>query len=109
MNFFNFKRKHWVMVGIFTGAMLAMVAGFAYFMERQSQKVIAEVRGYLVPEQFQLSVDEEKDLANDDMDDNFLSVQAGGPARVPKKDSCTSCAQKLDLTPEILDPAVQDQ
>ncbi len=109
MNFFNFKRKHWVMVGIFTGAMLAMVAGFAHFMERQSQKVIAEVRGYLVPEQFQLSESEEKDLAGDEADDNFLTVQAAGDRRVPAKQSCSSCDQEPGSTSEILDPAIQDQ
>lgn len=109
MNFFNFKRKHWVMVGIFLAAMIAMVVWFAYFMERQSQNVIAEVRGYLVPEQFQLSESEEKNIANEEVDNNFLTIQAGRARGAPAKGSCSSCGQEPGPASEILDPAAQDQ
>lgn len=48
MNFFNFKRKHWVMVGIFLIFNIALIIGFTIFIHRMHARVAEEHRASLV-------------------------------------------------------------
>jgi len=102
MNFFNFKRKHWVMLGIFTVGVVAMAVWFVFFIEKKSQEVVAEVRGYIIPEPFRVSSDEVLDADPATIDDGSLSVQVGS---VQAKDDCKSCTS----TKEMSAPAEKEQ
>lgn len=48
MNFFNFKRKHWNIVGIFVAFNIFLVVGFSIFIFRLHAKVVKANRESLV-------------------------------------------------------------
>ncbi len=88
MNFFNFKRKHWITVIVFLIVMIGVVAGFACFLETQIQKTRTIMRGYLIPEPFNVPETRANAQAQDPDREGRLSrrMDVASP-----KGACTSC------------------
>lgn len=85
MNFFNFKRKHWIIVGIFLGFNIIFVIAFAVFIHRLHANVIKIHRESLIPKASQVTAKEEAVLKELRASEGSLTV---------KSDTCTSCAAK---------------
>jgi len=81
----NFKRKHWVIVFIFTFFVVAIVAWFAHFADKQVQKMRDITREHMIPEPFRLTEAELKGQDNGQENDQALFVQR---QRAPAGGTC---------------------
>lgn len=85
MNFFNFQKKHWVIIGIFLVFNILLVIGFTIFVTRLHNKVRLEVQRSLVPPPFRMTAEEEKKERQALSSDGALTT---------KSDTCTACEAK---------------
>jgi serpin B len=101
VNFFNFKRKHWMIIIIFLVVVISAVAGFAYFLEKELQKTRMTIRGLLIPEPFKVSETEASAQTQADIKSDPLSRQID---LASQKATCTSCAErKKEMVSQSLD------
>lgn len=83
MNFFNFKRKHWIIVGIFLGFNILFVIAFAVFIHRLHANVIKAHRESLIPSNPHAVSPEKEAVGDVRVPEGTLTVGVG---------TCTSCA-----------------
>lgn len=107
MNFFNFKRGHWVLVTGFLSAVILAVAVFAYLTQRQARTMRAEFRESLIPGPFKVSDDELEKNAVTGHDDGLSSP---GARTAHSDGACRSCTEKKKTAmpqgnAESVDPA----
>jgi len=98
MKFFNFQKKHWVIVGIFLIFNILMVIGFTVFVTRLHNKVRLEVQRSLVPPPFRMTAEEEKKeaevLLTAEEKKKETEVLLTDGALTVESDTCTACEAK---------------